>query len=271
MALLETSTGPIAYDERGEGDPIVLLSSGSHDHHDFDGLRDRLSSPFRTIAPDWPAHGESPAGQGQATAMRFADVAEELVERLAPGGAVVVGNSVGGFAAARLAIRRPELVRGLVLVDSGGFLGRGLQVRAFCALMARPRFLRAIYPWFANRYMRPRSDADRRVRDLGIATTREDPGLRAVSELWRSFASPEHDLRSEAGSITAPTMVVWGQRDPVIPLKVGRQIAATIPGAQLEIFDTGHAPQVSDPDGFEERLTPFAKAAFASGPAETVA
>ena len=56
--------------------------------------------------------------------MRFADVAEELVERLAPEGAVVVGNSVGGFAAGRLAIRRPELVRGLVLVDSGGFLGR---------------------------------------------------------------------------------------------------------------------------------------------------
>lgn len=262
MALLDTASGPIAYDERGEGNPVVLLSSGAHDRHDWDGTRDLLPSRFRSIAPDWPAHGESPPGDGAATAMRFADVAEELAARLAPDGALVVGNSVGGFAAARLAIRRPELVRGLVLVDSGGFLGRGIQVRAFCALMARPRFLRAIYPWFANRYMRPQGDADRRVRDLGIATTREDPGLRAVSELWASFAAPEHDLRAAAASISAPTLIVWGKRDPVIPLKVGRYLAATIPGAELEVFDTGHAPQVSDPEGFAARLVPFADATF---------
>jgi pimeloyl-ACP methyl ester carboxylesterase len=271
MPLLETATGPIAYDERGDGKPVVLLSSGAHDRHDFDGLRDLLPSRFRSVAADWPGHGESPPGEGPATAMRFADVAEELVERLAPGGAVVVGNSVGGFAACRLAIRRPELVRGLVLVDSGGFLGRGLQVRVFCALMGRPRFLRAIYPLFANRYMRPASNADRRARDTGIATTRQDPGLRAVSELWGSFSSPEHDLRTEAGSIARPTLVAWGKRDPVIPLKVGRQVAATIPGAQLEVFDTGHSPQVSDPQGFAAKLVPFADAAFAAGPAEAVA
>lgn len=265
MALIETATGPIAYDIQGEGDPVVLLSSGAHDRHDWDGLRGLLPPRFRSIALDWPGHGESPLGDGPATAMRFADLTEEAVERLAPEGALLVGNSVGGFAAARLAISRPELVRGLVLVDSGGFLGRPLQVRTFCALMARPRFLRAIYPWFANRYMRPRSDEDRRVRDLGIATTREDPGLRAVSELWGSFASPEHDLRAEAASISAPTLILWGKRDPVIPLKVGRRLAATIPGAELTVFDTGHAPAVSDPEGFAARLVPFAETAFDSG------
>jgi pimeloyl-ACP methyl ester carboxylesterase len=259
MAQLETPSGTVAYDERGEGDPLLLLSSGAHDRHDWDGVRDLLPARFRSIAPDWPAHGESPPGA--ETAMEFADLAEALAERLAPEGAVVVGNSVGGFAAARLAIRRPELVRGLVLVDSGGFLGRPLQVRASCALMGRPRFLRAIYPSFANRYMRPHSDADRRARDAGIATTREDPGLATVSGLWRSFASPEHDLRAAAPSIAAPTLVIWGKRDPVIPLKVGRRIAAAIPGAELVVFDTGHAPQVSDPAGFAAQLIPFADAA----------
>lgn len=262
MPLLDTSLGPVAYDESGTGNPILLLSSGAHDRHDWDGLRGLLPSSYRSIAPDRPGHGESPALDGEASAMRFADLVEDLAERLAPAGAVVVGNSVGGFAAARLAIRRPELVRGLVLVDSGGFLGRPPQVRAFCALMARPRFLRAIYPRFAERYMRPRGEADRRARDIGIATTREDPGLRTVSELWRSFASPEHDLRAEAASISAPTLVVWGKRDPVIPLKAGRRAVAAIPGAELAIFDTGHAPAVSDPEGFTARLVPFAEAAF---------
>src|SRR4029077_2376290 len=239
MSLLETPSGPIAYDERGDGLPIVMLSSGSHDRHDYDALRDRLPSHFRTVALDWPGHGESPAIPSPASAMRFADIAEEFVEQLAPDGAIVVGNSVGGFATARLAIRRPELVRGLVLIDSGGFLPRSPQVRIFCALMARPRFLRAIYPWFANRYMRPQGEADRRVRDVGVATTRQDPGLAAVSGLWGSFSSPEHDLRKEAASIQAPTLVIWGKKDPVIPLKAGRTIAATIPGARLELLDTG--------------------------------
>lgn len=262
MATIETATGPIAFDERGEGHPVVLLSSGAHDRHDYDDLRSLLPPRFRSVAADWPAHGESPAGEGPATAMRFADIAEELVEQVAPGGAVVVGNSVGGFAAARLAIRRPELVRGLVVVDGGGFAGRPLQARAFCALMARPRFLRAVYPRFASLYMRPQSEADRRVRDVGVATTRADPGLRTVSELWRSFASPEHDLRAEAASIAAPTLLVWGKRDPVIPLKIGRKATAMIPGSELVALDTGHAPQVSDPEGFAAHLIPFADAAF---------
>lgn len=262
MPLLETPTGQIAYDERGAGDPIVLLSSGAHDRHDFDELRDLLPGRFRSIAPDWPAHGESPAGTAPASAMCFADVAEELVEQLAPEGAVVVGNSVGGFSAGRLAIRRPDLVKGLVLVDAGGFGGRPLYVRAFCSLMSKPGFLRRIYPSFANRYMRPQSDADIRVRDVGIATTRQDPGLGAVAGLWSSFASPEHDLRQRAGSISAPTLIVWGKRDPVIPLRLGRRAAAAIPGAELVVLDTGHSPQVSDPEGFAAHLVPFAEEAF---------
>jgi pimeloyl-ACP methyl ester carboxylesterase len=263
--LRERTRGAFTYDERGSGNPVIMFSSGAHDRHDFDQLRELLPDGFRSIAPDWPGHGESPAGIGPASAMGFADVAEELVSRLAPEGAIVLGNSVGGFAAARLAIRRPELVRGLVLVDSGGFLPRSPQVRIFCALMARPRFLRALYPWFANRYMRPQSEADRQVRDVGIATTRQDPGLAAVSGLWRSFSSPEHDLHKEAASIQAPTLIVWGKRDPVIPLKAGRTIAATIPDARLELLDTGHAPQVSDPDGFAALLVPFAERVFDGG------
>ncbi len=126
--------------------------------------------------------------------MRLADVAEQAVERLAPDGAIVLGNSVGGFSAARLAIRRPELVRGLVIVDGGGFVGRPPHVRAFCALMARPRFLRAIYPAFSSRYMRARTDADRRARDTGVRTTRAGPrparGERAVAQLRLARARP---------------------------------------------------------------------------------
>lgn len=276
MPLLETSTGPIAYDVQDSGshaaeaggDPqsttIVLLPSGAHDRHDFDELRTLLPGRFRTISLDWPAHGESPPGNAPATAMRFADVTEELVEQLAPGGAIVLGNSVGGFSAARLALRRPELVQGLVLVDAGGFVGRPPHVRAFCALMGRPGFLRAVYPAFSRRYMRARTAADARARDTAIATTRSDPGLTAINELWRSFASPEHDLRRQAASIAMPTLLIWGRRDPVIPARVGRRLARTIPGARLVELDTGHVPHTTDPERFAAELVRFADEVFAS-------
>jgi pimeloyl-ACP methyl ester carboxylesterase len=271
MHTLETTSGPVAYDTRGEGHPIFLLPSGAHDHRDYDELRALLPPRFRSLSLDWPAHGSSPAGEGPASAMRFADIVEELVAALAPDGAVVAGNSVGGFAAARLAIRRPELVKGLVLIDSGGFVGRGPQVRVFCALMSRPRFLRAIYPAFSARYMRARTDADRRSRDTGVATTRRDPGLQAVSELWRSFASPEHDLRSDAARIAAPTLLLWGRHDPVIPYRVGVKLAGEIPDARLVAFDSGHVPHTTDPGGVAAELVPFAEAALAERPARVAA
>lgn len=269
--MVQTSTGRIAYDERGHGKPIVMLPSGAHDRHDFDELRALMPAGVRTIALDWPAHGESPPGEGPASAMRLADVAEEVVAQLAPAGAIVLGNSVGGFAAARMAIRRPELVRGLVIVDGGGFAGRPPHVRAFCALMAQPRFLRAIYPAFSARYMRARTDADRRARDVGVATTRRDPGLRALSELWRSFASPEHDLRRDAGSVSAPTLLIWGRKDPVIPLRLGRRVAAMIPKAELLVLDTGHVPHTSQPERFAASLLPFAERVFGSSGATLAA
>jgi pimeloyl-ACP methyl ester carboxylesterase len=271
MSYLQTSSGPVAYDVRGKGPTIVLLPSGAHDRHDYDELRALLGERFRTISLDWPAHGESPAGEGEATAMRFADIAEQLVEQLAPAGAVVVGNSVGGFAAARLAIGRPELVRGLVLIDSGGFAGRGLHVRAVCALMARPWFLRRIYPAFSALYMRSRTPADSRAREAAVASTSRDPGLTAVAQLWRSFASPEHDLRAHTDSIAAPTLLIWGRRDPVIPVRVGRRLASRIPAAALLVLDTGHVPHTSDPEAVALALRSFAEDALGAGETEQAA
>jgi pimeloyl-ACP methyl ester carboxylesterase len=63
--------------------------------------------------------------------------------------------------------------------------------------------------------------------------------------------------------ISAPTLVVWGKHDPVIPLKVGRRIAATIPGAELVVIDSGHVPHTTDPQSFAAHLIPFAEAVFA--------
>jgi len=111
MPLLHTSSGPIAYDERGAGAPIVLLASGAHDRHDYDELRGRIPAHFRTIALDWPSHGESPPGDHPGTAMCLADIAEETVERLAPEGR--------SSSAARSAGSQPRAWRSVARSSSG--------------------------------------------------------------------------------------------------------------------------------------------------------
>jgi len=264
MTTVETTYGPLAYDELGAGPTLFMLPSGGHTRSDYDGLRSLIPRSLRTVAIDWPAHGESPPGPGPGSAMRMADLAEQALAALAPAGAIVIGNSVGGFAAARMAIRRPDLVAGLVIVDGGGFAPAAPQVRAFCALMSRPALLRAIYPSFSRAYMRSRTDADRSARQRAIETVRSGPGSRAVSELWRSFTSPEHDLRVLAPTITAPTLIVWGRRDPVIRVSVARRIGALIPGSELEVLDTGHVPHTSDPAAFAAVLLPFAERVFSA-------
>jgi pimeloyl-ACP methyl ester carboxylesterase len=270
MDLFSTSTGPVAYDSRGTGHPIVLLPSGGHDRHDYDELRGLLPGRFTSIAVDWPGHGQSPAGAEPVTELRLTQVIEELLEALAPGGAVLVGNSVGGNVAARLAIQRPELVKGLVIIAGGGFEGPQPLGRVFLALMSRPWFLRRIYPSFSWAYMRSRTAADHRARSSAIAITRANPGLQAVTEIWHSFASPEHDLRGDAGRIAVSTLLIWGRRDRVVRLRFGKAAEKLIPGSKLVVIDSGHQPHTTDPAAVAAELIPLADLAFASSTKSTV-
>lgn len=257
MTKVQTRAGAVVCHDRGSGPPVVLLPAGAHTARDYDPIAPGLAG-YRAISVDWPGHGDSPApAPNAATAMAFAEAAEDVVTRLAPEGAVVIGNSVGGFAAARLAARRPDLVRALVLCAPGGFGPRNLQVRAFCAAMGRPGLLRRIYPQWAARYVRAHRDEDRRVLDETLAAMRDREHVRTVASLWRSFASPEHSIREEVASITAPTLVVAGTRDPVMPVALARELTAALPDGRMVEFDCGHIPFASAPEAFSGALRLF--------------
>jgi pimeloyl-ACP methyl ester carboxylesterase len=254
ISTVALRAGTVAYDVRGTGPPIVMLPSGAHDRSDYDELRRLLPEGVRSIAMDWPGHGDSPEPTQPGSPTAWADVVEEFVEHVAPEGAVVVGSSIGGFSAGRLAARRPQLVSGLVCIDAGGFDPPTGGARAFCALMGRPRFLRAIYPRFSARYMQAVSEADRRARECAIRNTRRSATLPYIAGLWAGFAGPEHDLREAAETIAAPTLVVQGKRDPVIPPAAGRRAAELIRGAGLLEVDSGHSPHTSAPEVVAEGI-----------------
>jgi pimeloyl-ACP methyl ester carboxylesterase len=265
MTNISMSLGPVAFDSQGHGDPVVFLASGGHDRHDFDELRELLPDRFASIAIDWPGHGDSPAWGEPPGEVQLAQMVEEVLESLCPAGAVLVGNSLGGNVAARLAITRPDLVKGLMMIDISGFEPPlGIAGRAFCTLMGHPRFVRAIYPLFSKAYMRARTDADHRARASAIALTRTPTGAQALSGIWRSFKLPTHDLRSHADRITAPTVLVWGRHDPIVAPKIGEATHQLIAGSKLVLVDSGHAPQTTDPAAVAAELVPLADSAFAA-------
>ena len=147
-------------------------------------------------------------------------------------------------------------------MNTGGFIPTGgTATRLGLALLGSPRWNRCVYPALIPRYMRARTDNDRRiVREVGRrARTREGAGVSAA--LWRSFGAPAFDLRAEAPRLAAtPTLIVWGTRDVVFPKTAPEQTRAAIPGSSLVTRPTGHVVFSSDPEGFPDAVRPFLRA-----------
>jgi pimeloyl-ACP methyl ester carboxylesterase len=257
-ADVETRAGRVRFDAVGEGPPLVLLSTAAHNRRDWDPVRDILAKQFRTIAFDWPGHGESPPPKPgwPPSAPGFADVVEDVVEALDLEPTVFMGNSIGGFASARLALRQPDAVRALVLIDSGGFLKRTPAVRAATALLGCEGFLRRIYPLFVRAYLLARNEYDRGIVTRNVRSMSGPPLSTVVAALWRSFSTPEHDLRDQVRNLSVPTLVVWGRYDLLIPVRNGRWLAEAT-GGDLAVLDTGHVPFSSRPDEFLAVVRPF--------------
>jgi pimeloyl-ACP methyl ester carboxylesterase len=259
MPTIQTRAGRVAYNEAGGGPTVLLLHATLHDRHDFDPIVEALARRYRTIALDWPGHGDSDPVDAtvQPSAPLFADVLEDVVDGLGLARAVLIGNSVGGFAAARLAISRPECVAGLVLVNTGGFVPLNALSRTFCRALGTPAVFRRAAPLFIRGYMKARTDSDRKIIERASAVAKTAEGIRIATGLWRSFATPAHDLRSRAAELSVPTLIVWGKKDIAIPLRAGHATHDVIRDSRLEILDTGHVVFSSDPGGFLAIAEPF--------------
>jgi pimeloyl-ACP methyl ester carboxylesterase len=260
VTMVETRVGKVAYSDVGEGPPVVLLHATLHDRHDFDPIVERLQRDYRVIALDWPGHGESPAPSQPPTAALYADVLADVVAALDLPPAAFVGNSVGGFAAARLAITDPPRVSRLVLVNTGGFIASPI-TSLYCRILGTPAVMKRVLPRSIRSYMKATSENDRAVQERALARARTREGVVLTAGLWRSFAAPEHNLRPYADRITAPCLIIWGSKDTVALMRFGRATAAAIPGSRLEVLPTGHVVFSSDPAGFLAVAEPFLAAA----------
>jgi pimeloyl-ACP methyl ester carboxylesterase len=259
MPSIDIETGKLAYRVEGEGPPLVLLHANLHDGSDFDAIVPALAEDFSVYVPDFPGHGGSaaPGRPEQMSAALCADALEGLVDTLGLRDVALVGSSVGGFAASRLALRRPEDVAALVLVQSAGFTGTPLKVRVASRLLGNVWMQRRLARRLPLMYMSPATDADRALVERVAGRARTAAGAERSAAMWRSFGRAESDLRDRAAEISAPTLVVWGTRDRIRPVAEGEDLARRVPGARLATLPTGHLPFLADPEGFLAEVQPF--------------
>ncbi len=227
---------------------------------------------FTLIAPDLLGHGESATPRGDYSLGAHASGARDVLTALGIERATVVGHSLGGGIAMQFAYQFPERCERLVLVSSGG-LGREVHLLLRAASLPGADY---VLPVITSAGMLGVG------RGLGglLRRIRLAPG-EDVEEIARGFASLEsagsrqaflHTVRAviEPGgqrvsaqdrlelAALLPTLIVWGERDSIIPVEHGAAAHEAMPGSSFEVFpDAGHMPHDADPERFAELLTEF--------------
>lgn len=258
-ARVTTSFGPVAYSVTGEGRALLLLHANPGDRRDWDAVVPVLSQRYRVIALDWPGFGASPAMAPEHTsAFGYAALLAELVPLLCDEPAILIGNSVGGFAAARVALASPERVAAIVLVDPGGFSELTWFARLFCWLKSKPWIVRRTAGRFTRYYLRERNATTRAMIARADAEMHNAEQCAVDAAIWRSFLDPAHDLRTAVRDLRVPVQLVWGQHDPVIRVdRAGAAARRALPSADFVSIASGHAPFAEAPDEFLRAVVPF--------------
>jgi pimeloyl-ACP methyl ester carboxylesterase len=262
----------ISYRTGGRGPVLALVHGITNSSASWEPVLRLLAQHFTIVAPDLLGHGDSAKPRGDYSLGANASLLRDLLLALGHERATVAGHSLGGGIAMQFAYQFPERVDRLVLVSSGG-LGR--QVTPMLRAVALPG-AELVLPVLASR---PLVDAG-----TTLGGWIEKLGLRVGSDLTsmaQGFASLQdiearrafvHTARSviDIGgqrvnatdklylAEAVPTLIVWGDRDPIIPARHGIRAHENMPGSALKLFPrAGHFPHHDDPVGFATSITEF--------------
>jgi rifampin ADP-ribosylating transferase len=240
------------------GEPVLLLHAWGESRRCFDRLMPQLAG-FRVYAPDLRGQGDADKPDDGYSLAEQAEDAAAILDALNAPRAFILGSSSGGYVAQQLAAAHPEQVAALVLVGSP------------LSLRGRPSFadevdgltdpldegwVRSSLSWFALLHEVPQWYIEDRVRD----------GLRMPAHVWKSILTGlcEATPPTESGTVQAPTLILWGAQDVLLPRSSQEELAARIPGALLKVYpDTGHIVLWECPDEVAEDASAF----FRSQPA----
>jgi pimeloyl-ACP methyl ester carboxylesterase len=255
------------YRERGAADaPVLVLLHGSNASFlTWEPWSKALSDRYRVISVDLPGHGLTGAvpnkDYSQEGMVRFVLA---FADKLRLAKFALAGNSMGGGVAARFAEEHPDRLTALILVDAGGMPVKQQGDRIPIAFqIARMPVIKNIVL-----YITPRSLAEEGLKKAivrpGIVTDAmidsywefaRMEGTRQAT-LERFSGSWDTKLRDNIAAIKAPTLILWGEEDGLVPLEAGRAFNKAIPGSKLIVYPkTGHIPmeEVADQSASDVR------------------
>lgn len=262
------------FQRAGQGPVIVLLHGIAGSAETFGEVLPWLAESYTTLAPDLLGHGRSAKPRGDYSIGAYANLVRDLLSALDIDRVTLVGHSLGGGVAAQFAYQFPERCERLALVSSGGL---GQEVSLLLRAASLPLVNPILSVLCASRLRQSASGLAGLLTRIGL---RLSPDLDGFLQGYTSLADEEArrafvytlstmvDFKGQRVSavdrlyLTAqiPTLLVWGDRDPIIPIEHARAALARIPHAQLEVFSgAGHFPHREDPHRFVRTLDQFMK------------
>jgi pimeloyl-ACP methyl ester carboxylesterase len=262
---------PLNYVQAGNGPVLLLIHGIAGTLENWQTVIGPLARQYTVVALDLPGHGGSAPSAGDYSLGALATGLRDLLVALGHERATLVGHSLGGGIAMQFAYQFPESTERLVLVSSGGL---GPEVSALLRAAALPgadQFI-AVTAALGN------SVGSKVARGLGVLGLHVNTDIAVVAGGYASlvdrdrrtaFLATLHGVIGTGGQrIHAgdrlylaegmPIQIIWGERDPIIPVQHARDAHEAMPGSQLEIFKgVGHLPQLERPERFIEVLEQF--------------
>ena len=258
--VLEDGPVSLVYHTLGpaEGEPWVLLHGLGAVAATWAPVMRALGKGCRVIVPELSALGGTRAPRAGLGVMRGAWTIARLIEKELGGRPVTLaGISLGGWTAVRLALRRPDLVSRLILIDAGGYREQDwekiqelVRVRDLEGIERLYGALFGEVPWLL------------RVSRKGFLQTYTSP---SVTETLDDLAEIDTFRDEDLSRLRVPTALIWGERDGLFTVEVARAMAAALPDVHLEVIPgCGHAVHIECPQRMIEAIQRFRRATSAS-------
>lgn len=243
--------------------PLVILGANPSDVRDYDGIKAVLEKKHRLVAINWPGFGGSSldGDNYQGGALFLHQVMLEFLSVLNIPRACFIGVGVGGYCAMRLALEHPTKVSKLILVSPTGFAPGGLLARHYAPLMSG-RFAPAPLT-HAKSYMGHKEKPLIQQMLERAATIHSTPGAISMTRaIWKSLGEKECDMTERAANIQAPIMLVFGEKDPIVPpMKDGKAARRTFGDETMYVcLESRHLPFAEVPEEFLNAISPFLNA-----------
>jgi pimeloyl-ACP methyl ester carboxylesterase len=258
----------LAYDVTGEGEPMLLIHGLGAHRGTWDDVLPRLASEYRVYRVDLKGFGRSPKPRDDAySVVDQAACVRELVAELGLDRLILVGHSLGGAVSLVLAAEKPALVSRLVLLGAPAYASdiplalRLVRYRPMQWLL-REAPVSWILPFVVYRAYKNWSVLTKeRMGSYREPLESEDARHAVIQTALRASHDRVQELSGRHARVTAPTLLVWGDRDSIIPVSTGVRLSEELPRARLVVIPRcGHVPQEERPEETVDAILAFLSA-----------